>query len=121
MSDLKRDVVKYIRDKAKSRYNKGFECFICLEKENLDFHHYYSLTELLNKWLKTKDFVPEEILAFRDEFIHEHFAELYDETVTLCHSHHLKLHSIYGKNPVLGTAKKQQRWVGIQRDKHGVV
>jgi hypothetical protein len=41
--------------------------------------------------------------------------------VTLCHTHHLKLHSIYGKDPSLGTAKKQMRWVEIQREKHGLV
>ena len=37
---LKRDLVKYVRDKAKSKYNKGTECFICGVTENLDFHHY---------------------------------------------------------------------------------
>jgi len=28
---------------------------------------------------------------------------------------------LYGRNPGLGTAKKQMRWVEIQRDKHGMV
>ena len=27
--ELKRDLVKYVRDKAKSKYDKGTECFIC--------------------------------------------------------------------------------------------
>jgi hypothetical protein len=115
---LKRDLVKYVRDKAKSKYNKGTECEICGETENLDFHHYYGLTELLNKWLRGKDLKPEEILGFRDDFIFEHNAELYEHTATLCHTHHLRLHSVYGKNPGLGTATKQKRWVGIQRDKN---
>ena len=57
----------------------------------------------------------------RVEFIAEHRTELYDEAVTLCHEHHMRLHSIYGKRPKLVTAKKQIRWVGIQRDKHGMV
>ena len=48
---LKRDLVKYVRDKAKSRYKKGTECFICGETEKLDFHHFYGLTELLETWL----------------------------------------------------------------------
>ena len=47
--------------------------------------------------------------------------ELYDDTVTLCHSHHLLLHSLYGRNPSLGTATKQMNWVEIQREKHGMV
>ena len=42
-----RDLVKYVRDKAKSKYNKGTECFICGVTENQDFHHYNGLTELL--------------------------------------------------------------------------
>ena len=121
---LKRDLVKYVRDKAKSQYKKGTECHICGSTENLDFHHFNGLTELLESWLKEKKIqVKEEddILNLREQFIAEHRTELYDEAVTLCHEHHLRLHSIYGKRPKLVTAKKQMRWVGIQRDKHGMV
>jgi hypothetical protein len=46
---------------------------------------------------------------------------LYDDTVTLCHKHHLQLHSIYGKDPPLIYAKRQMRWIEIQREKHGLV
>ncbi len=121
---LKRDLVKYVRDKAKSKYNKGTNCYICGATENLDFHHFNGLTELLESWLKKKKITvteEEDILSLRKQFIAEHRAELYDEAVTLCHEHHLRLHSIYGKRPKLITAKKQLRWVGIQRDKHGMV
>ena len=52
MPKLKRDVVKYVRDKAKSKYEKGTSCQICAETEQLDFHHFYSLTPLLNQWLR---------------------------------------------------------------------
>mgnify|MGYP003330641121 FL=1 len=122
--DLKRDLVKYVRDKAKSKYQKSTDCFICGSEENLDFHHFYGLTELLDIWLRKNNIIistAEEIIAVRDTFIEEHMAELYDEAVTLCHTHHLKLHSIYGKRPKLVTALKQKRWVGKQRDKHGMV
>ena len=121
---LKRDLVKYVRDKAKSKYNKGTNCFICGVTENLDFHHFNGLTELLESWLRKKKIQiteEEDILRLRKQFIAEHTTELYDEAVTLCHEHHLRLHSIYGKRPKLITAKKQVRWVGIQRDKHGMV
>ena len=118
MPKLKRDYVKYVRDKAKSKYEKGSSCEICGATEQLDFHHFYSLTPLLNKWLKENNHNPEYIQALRDDFIEEHHAELYDYTATLCHTHHLKLHSIYGKDPALTTAKKQMRWVEIQREKH---
>jgi hypothetical protein len=118
---LKRDVVKYIRDRAKSQYEKGDECFICGERDNLDFHHFYSLSPLLHNWIRKNKLNPEDVMDFRDTFIEEHHSELYDDAVTLCHEHHLKLHSIYGRDPSLGTAKKQARWVKIQREKHGLV
>jgi hypothetical protein len=121
MPKLKRDYVKYVRDKAKSKYAKGDSCEICGETEQLDFHHFYSLTPLLNQWLTKNKHDPEYIQSLRDDFIEEHHAELYDHTATLCHTHHLKLHSIYGKDPGLGTAKKQMSWVQIQREKHGLV
>lgn len=121
MPKLKRDIVKYVRDKAKSRYEKGSECHICGSTEHLDFHHFYSLTGLLNKWLKDNNLNPQYIQALREDFIDEHEDELYVHTVTLCNMHHKQLHSIYGKEPSLATAKKQARWVKIQREKHGLV
>lgn len=121
MANLKRDPVKYVRDRAKAKYQKGKECEICGATEDLDFHHFYSLSPLLHNWIQRNRLDPNNVLEFRDEFIEAHIAELYHHAVTLCRSHHLKLHSVYGRNPPLGTAKKQMRWVNIQRDKHGVV
>ena len=122
--NLKRDLVKYVRDKAKSQYKKENSCFICGDNENLDFHHYYGLTELLETWLKKKNIIIEkeqDILEIRELFIDENREKVYDYTVTLCHKHHLRLHSIYGKRPKLITAQKQNNWVKKQRDKHGKV
>ena len=121
---LKRDLVKYVRDKAKSAYKKESACYICGSTEDLDFHHYYGLTELLEKWIKDNKLEindEESILRLRESFINEYREQIYTKTVTLCHKHHLRLHSIYGKRPKLITAEKQQRWVEIQRDKHGMV
>ena len=124
---LKRDKIKYIRDRAKSHYPKGTECEICGETENLDFHHYYSMTEMLEKWLRMKRkedsafYSDENIEAWRDEFIEEHHEKVFDLTVTLCHKHHVQLHGIYGKRPPLSTSPKQIRWVARQREKHGLV
>ena len=126
-SRLKRDPIKYIRDKAKSLYEKDTECYICGQSTALDFHHFYTLVPLLKKWLQEKQkmhpehYVDEYIVIWRDEFIEDNWAELYEHTVTLCHPHHLQLHSIYGRNPSLATADKQKRWVEIQRTKHGMV
>jgi len=121
---LKRDLVKYVRDKAKSKYKKGTECHICGSTENLDFHHFNGLTELLEWWMKKEKITietEEEILALRETFIEENYDEVYNQAVTLCHMHHMRLHTIYGKRPKLQTAKKQQKWVEIQRDKYGMV
>ena len=127
MKKLKRDPVKYIRDRAKSKYKKDNECYICGTEKELDFHHFYSLAPLLRLWLKKKTqerpehYTDEYIVIWRDEFIEDNWAELYDHTVTICHAHHRELHKIYGRNPGLGTATKQMRWVDIQREKHGMV
>ena len=121
---LKRDLVKYVRDKAKSKYKKDTHCYICGSTENLDFHHFYGLTELLESWLKERDVTvktEDEILELREIFIKENEDKVYKQAVTLCHMHHLKLHNIYGKRPKLLTAKKQQNWVEIQRKKYGMV
>ena len=122
---FKRDLVKYVRDKAKSQYKKGNECYICGDTDNLDFHHFYGLTELLDTWLRKNNITIEneqDILDVREQFISENYDEVYSKTVTLCHQHHLRLHSIYGKRPKLITAEKQARWVEKQREKtHGMV
>ena len=122
--NLRRDLVKYVRDKAKSKYRKSTECYICGSNKNLDFHHFYSLTELLERWIRKHNLKiksAEEIMQLRDEFIEDHQKELFEDTITLCHTHHLKLHSIYGKKPKMITAKKQPRWAQKQRDKYGLV
>jgi len=73
------------------------------------------------KEIRPEHYTDEYIVIWREEFIDDNWAELYEETVTLCHDHHLKLHSIYGRNPGLHTAEKQKRWVQIQREKNGLV
>ena len=121
---FKRDLVKYVRDKAKSQYRKGSECYICGKTDNLDFHHFNGLTELLETWISKNKIIIEkeqDILEIREQFIGENYEAGYNRTVTLCHQHHLRLHSIYGKRPKLITAEKQERWVDKQRHKHGMV
>lgn len=118
--DLKRDVIKYVRDKAKKHYNKTGVCEICGSTEGVDFHHYNSVTELFNKWLKD-NFIEitceEDVLRVREGFILEHEVEMYDECANLCHKHHEQLHKLYGKHPNLSSAPKQKNWVGIQKQK----
>ena len=118
MVELKRDAIKYIRDKAKSRYTKDKECYICRSEKSIELHHYNTLTLLMAKWIKQENLYQDNVLEWREEFIREHEQELYGDTVTLCtHCHNGKLHKLYGKKPPLITAKKQQHWVEKQRAK----
>ena len=79
------------------------------------------MTPLFNRWTKAKGYivkVEDDILKIRDEFIQEEEDKVYNQTVTLCHTHHMKLHSVYGKDPALATAEKQKNWVRIQKEKY---
>lgn len=120
MSELKRYSVKYIRDRVKSNYKKGFQCEICDTTELLELHHYNTLTEMYRKWCKETNEKPEDVLEHRDQFIKDHWEELVEICATLCKEHHARLHKIYGKNPKLGTAVKQPGWVLKQREKLGL-
>jgi hypothetical protein len=122
MADLKRDEIKYVRDLAKSSYQKDKECFICGTDKELQFHHFYSMTLLWEKWKRTHGIAinsVDDILVERENFKGDHFHEIYSQTVTLCKFHHMdRLHKIYGKVPALGTAEKQKRWCERQRIKY---
>lgn len=120
MPQLKRIPVKYIRDRAKSAYQKDDCCYICGVESPLDLHHYASVDQLFTKWSRKNKIVIKEvddILACRDDFIEEHHDELYVGVVTLCKKHHQMLHKVYGPKPLLPTAEKQARWVEKQRNK----
>lgn len=112
--------VKWVRDKAKSAYEKKSVCYVCDTEENLELHHLHSITRLLEIWANTNSYdisTDEGILAVRDEFIEAHKIEIYDDVFTLCNLHHVKLHSVYGKKPENSTVSKQRRWIEIQKDK----
>mgnify|MGYP005666575161 CR=1 FL=1 len=118
---MKRLPVKYIRDKAKAAYEKQSECKICGTDQNLELHHFAGLTDLFNRWIRRKKLkieTTDDILEHREDFIAEHTKELYEDVVTLCKTHHGKLHEYFGKAPVLSSAKLQARWVEKQRGKH---
>ncbi len=112
--------VKWVRDKAKSAYEKKSECHICGTTEDLELHHTRSITTLLENWAKANNYdisTDEGILAVRDEFIAQHHKEIYEDVFTLCNKHHVMLHGVYGKKPALYTTDKQVRWIEIQKNK----
>jgi hypothetical protein len=118
---MKRLPVKYIRDKAKRAYQKDNKCYICGTDQKLELHHYYALTDLFDIWCRKNKYkitTDEQILDLRDQFIEEHSKQIYEDVVTLCADHHMRLHSFFGKTPAISTAKAQAKWVEVQRGKH---
>ena len=109
---------KWIRDGIKSHYCKSDTCAICNTTENLELHHYHTVSLLLQTYARENDIAidtDEDVLAMRDQFYEDHWNELVTATVTLCNEHHKVLHKIYGKAPLLHTASKQPLWVEKQR------
>lgn len=116
----KRIPVKWIRDGAKSAYQKESSCWVCGTKQDLELHHLKSITLLLENWAEQNHIsldTDEQVLAIRERFIEEHRVEIYEEVYTLCNRHHVMLHSVYGKSPSLTSSPRQQRWLELQREK----
>ena len=121
MSDIKRCIVKYVRDFIKKDYAKDTKCYICESVETLEFHHIYSVSELFNMWCQIKEIdlteiSVEDITRIREPFYEQNREEL-DKTVTLCKKHHLLLHTLYGQRYSNYIAKKVERWLDIQKSK----
>ncbi len=116
----KRVATKHIRDGIKANYKKDCKCAICSTDQELEFHHYTTVSLLLKKYAQENSIpisTDEEVIAMRDTFYKQYWHELVDFAVTLCATHHKLLHKIYGVTPVLTSAQKQERWVEIQREK----
>lgn len=118
---MKRLPIKYVRDRAKSAYEKKSSCHVCGTTDELELHHFTPLTRLFELWCMKKKYrveTDDDILAIRDEFIAENHDAIYVLVVTLCKEDHSKLHKVYGKSPAITTAAAQARWVEKQRIKH---
>lgn len=123
MAELKRDRVRYIRDFVKKDYIRDVRCYICGSKNNLELHHLYSLTQLFDEWVEEKHLLNinsvERIKDLQAQF-REDKKEFLDNKylLTLCSSHHRKLHSIYGQRYSNKVVPKILRWVNLQREKY---
>ena len=116
----KRVAIKHVRDRAKAAYKKLPCCFICSTIEDLELHHTHGMQNLWDKWIKDNKYIAdtdEQVLELRDSFIAQHHTEIYIDVFTLCVVHHRKLHTVYGKSPLLSTADKQKLWVHKQKEK----
>lgn len=117
---FKRDAISIMRDGIKSRYRRGDCCAICASNDDLELHHYFTVSQLVKKFAKENhlDFTDEEItLSNREAFYKQYERELIEEVVTLCQHHHQLLHKVYTKEPPLFSANKQKVWVQKQKDK----
>lgn len=116
----KRVATKHIRDGIKSNYKKDCKCAICGTDKELELHHYTTVSLLLKRYARDNSIpidTDEAVLAMRDKFYEDHWYELVEYTVTLCSSHHKTLHKIYGREPAITTAAKQEHWVEKQANK----
>lgn len=116
---LKRDPVKYVRDRMKSRYKPKEPCYICGAVEDIELHHLYSVAELWNSWIKRNKIkieTDEDVIFHRDVFERENEEYLNNSNLySLCRSHHSKLHSIYGKSYSNYMGKRVKDWLERQK------
>lgn len=110
----KRVAVKHIRDGIKSQYPKGTQCEICGTDQDLEYHHYATLSIVFQEYCSANQIpvgTDEQVIAMRDKFYEDNWDAVVTDGVTLCNTHHKALHLLYGKQPALNTAKKQKHWV----------
>lgn len=124
MTDLKRELVKYIRDYIKKDYKLRDCCYICKTTSSLELHHLYSVSELFSLWCNKngiKNISTEaEIKAHRVQFAIDYALELsHDNLFTLCAKHHKQLHNLYGQTYANGMVPKIKNWIELQKVKHG--
>lgn len=119
-----RSAIRWIRDSVKQQYPKGTNCEICGTPEDLEYHHYHTLSLMFEKYCRDEGLevkTDEDILAVRDTFAKAYWSEVVTDGVTLCETHHRALHKIYGKQPSLSTADKQKHWVVRMNAKQNTV
>lgn len=117
---FKRDAISLMRDGIKSRYHKESCCAVCGTEDSLEIHHYHTVSLLVKKFAREMqlDFTDEEtVLSNRSKFYETYEHELVVDTVTLCTTHHQRLHKVYTKEPPLFSAPKQKAWVEAQKNK----
>ena len=110
----KRVALKFIRDGIKSQYPKGDKCEITGSTQDLEFHHYCTLSLVFTKWCTAKGIVvktDEDVLSIRNQFYEDNWEAVVTDGVTLTADMHKALHKVYGKQPPLGTRDKQKHWV----------
>jgi hypothetical protein len=123
MAELKREVIKMVRDFIKKDYKPRDCCYICRSTDNIELHHLYGVSELFNTWIDKNKIklnnTVEQIKELRILFAKDNAEALgNDNLYSLCKSHHTQLHSIYGQRYANSLAPKIRNWIEIQRSKY---
>jgi len=112
--------VKQIRDKQRSTEKPKIECFVTRKKVNLELHHLYSLSDLVNTFLLTRKLTNSNRTELRDEFLKLN-KEKVDEQYVLTKEVHARLHNIFGGKYSQGVVPKVRIWLARQREKNELV
>lgn len=120
---LTRLPVKWVRDGIKKNYKDREPCFICGSEESIELHHIYSVSELWHSWLREKRIsisCDDDVLANRALFEQDNLDKLSNDNLySLCKTHHMRLHQIYGKSYSNYMGDRVRDWIHKQRDKYG--
>lgn len=123
MAELKREVIKMVRDFIKKDYKPKDCCYICGSLDTIELHHLYGVSELFNTWIDKNKIklnnTVEQMKELRVIFAEDNAEALgNDNLYNLCKKHHTNLHSIYGQRYANSLAPKVRNWIEIQRSKH---
>lgn len=94
------DFVKFVRAKIKSYYPEKKECYVTGKTTDLEIHHLYCLSKLVEEFRKFRpDFSEENKEQLRDEFLAK-YSFIYDVNLmyVLTKEEHLLVHRIFGWN-----------------------
>lgn len=111
--------VKMVRDKTRAHLSKDNKCYITGTTEDLEIHHLYTLSALVNDYLTKNDIIvtADNKLDIREDFIREYSDKIQKQYV-LTKKMHRKLHIIFGLKYPNHIVPKVERWIELQRDKY---
>jgi hypothetical protein len=121
---MKREPVKWLRDKMKSSYKQKEPCYICGQTELIELHHLYSVSELWNTWISKNAITiesDEHVVLHREQFFEDNKDKLTNDVLySLCKKHHLRLHYLFGQTYSNFTAERVRSWLEKQKNGEGI-
>ena len=111
--------VKMVRDGTRTHLKEADKCYITGETEELEVHHLYTLSALVNEYVQKHNIAitDENKVEVRAEFIAAHPNEIQSQYV-LAKRMHTKLHVIFGLNYPTHYVPKVLRWMDKQKERY---